>query len=103
MTIGFEKNEFVPQMGCTNKAVLGWGRHPGPAGDRAVTRCASKRMTPQDVSDRVPMDSVPCNYSALRVAGSSHSNNLVCDVLRYQPHHFVVVTKYYKCGVVVSF
>ena len=103
MTSCFMNNEFLPQMSCANVAVLGWGRHPGPAGDRAMTRGASKRVTPQDVSDRVPMDSVPCCYSALRSAGSSHSNYLVCDVLRYRPHHFDVVTKHYKCGVVVSF
>ena len=94
MTNCFMNNEFLPQMSCTNVAVLGWGRHPGPAGDRAMTRVASKRVTPQDVSDRVPMNSVPCCYSALRSAGSSHSNYLVCDILRYQPHHFDVVTKY---------
>ena len=99
----FMNNEFLPQLSCTNVAVLGWGRHLGPAGDRAMTRVASKRVTPQDVSDRVPMNAVPCCYSALRSAGSSHSNYLVCDILRYQPHHFDVVTKYYKCGVVVSF
>ena len=61
---------------------------------------ASKRLTPRDVSDRVPLDPVPCCNSALRSAGHGHSNILVCDVLRYQPHNFDIVTINYKCYVI---